>query len=418
MKQLETSRPLQEIAAEALPVTVLTPSGERDINRVISALQQAPEWPCFAEPALAFCRALGEQLLANTITRERPDIVALAFWLRNSQLQQMYNEFSGLHPSRVARGLIFQIAPGNVDTVFVYSLLLAFLLGNRTLVKVSSRTGASAELIIQAMNQLLAHPQHRACAERIAIIQYASQAAVTQRLSELAQLRVIWGGNQTIAAIQAITAEKAIEDVVFPNRHSAALINASTVNRDNIANVVDSFCKDSLVYAQQACSSPRCLLWLGKDKDITRAQQLFWPRFQQQAGLIAEAMDDADCFQREVFRQRVAVELGQQCAQVFTGCALRLITQAAVNKLMASHCGLQVFFELQLPILEALEERLDDDFQTLACFGVDPGEVEAALSNLGRDRLKRLVPLGQALTFSHHWDGINLLDRFSQQEGL
>ncbi len=56
---------------------------------------------------------------------------------------------------RFPQGLVFHIAPGNADTVFVYSWALAALAGNRNVVRVSERGGAATEAVLSALAQSL-----------------------------------------------------------------------------------------------------------------------------------------------------------------------------------------------------------------------------------------------------------------------
>ena len=106
---------------------------------------------------------------------------------------------------RFPQGLVFHIAPGNADTVFVYSwalAALAALAGNRNAVRVSERGGAATEAVLSALAQSLdqADPVV-AGTQRIVSYDHLDEAA-TAELSAACDLRVLWGSDQAITDIR------------------------------------------------------------------------------------------------------------------------------------------------------------------------------------------------------------------------
>ena len=70
-------------------------------------------------------------LLKQNTVREYPEIIALAFWFRQAHLAQI----SAAIPTEIKNKKVhrvFHIAPANVDTVFMYSVLLSILCAIRT----------------------------------------------------------------------------------------------------------------------------------------------------------------------------------------------------------------------------------------------------------------------------------------------
>ncbi len=56
------------------------------------------------------------------------------------------------------RGNVFHVPPANVDTIFVYSWALSALAGNHNVVRISERSAAAAETILDALNGTLPRP--------------------------------------------------------------------------------------------------------------------------------------------------------------------------------------------------------------------------------------------------------------------
>lgn len=92
------------------------------------------------------------------------------------------------------RGVALHFAPGNVDTIFLYSALLAVLMGNRNFARISSRQSPQIELLIRVLKQILTDPEHTLMRSRLLIIRYGHNEHITRELSAHCDLRVIWGG--------------------------------------------------------------------------------------------------------------------------------------------------------------------------------------------------------------------------------
>ena len=75
-------------------------------------------------------------------------------------------------------------------------------------------------------------------------------------------------------------------------------------------------------------------------------------------------------------------------------------------------------YEFFTKSLDDLVHNFSETDQTLTYYGFQQNEIkEFALKLRGR-ALDRIVPVGQALTFSHIWDGYNLTEVFSREISL
>jgi hypothetical protein len=358
---------------------------------------------------MAFCQQFSEALLANTKTRQQPDLIALAYWLRKANIITMRTDFETLpnYQQRVAAGVVFHIAPGNIDTIFVYSMILSLIMGNPTIVRLPSQLGVSAQLIIDQL-AAFTEPFLR---NRLCLLQYAYDDAITSALSEQADLRIIWGGDNTIQHIQSLPLKYSCGDIVFPDRYSAALFNAEAVLSEDIEALVRLFYRDVVTFSQQACSSPKTIYWLGGSETINKAQEKFWALFEQ---LVEDEtlLTDEQYFERECYKQRLAIEMGASVSLTQDGKVLRISCDTISEELERQHCGNLSLFEIKLKDLSALNNHLGDHYQTLTTWGIVADEIDRLVKK--HACLKRVVAVGSALSFSHHWDGINLLSALSQ----
>ena len=75
-----------------------------------------------------------------------------------------------------------------------------------------------------------------------------------------------------------------------------------------------------------------------------------------------------------------------------------------------SHTGLWVLLSKQINNLDEIE--LFEHCQTVTVSGVDKPDC-LTWSEITLQPMKRIVPAGQALAFSHIWDGIDLIEKLS-----
>ena len=103
-----------------------SPNKIENIEDIPLNFQNDVYWKPFDSRSIEYVNVISREILAYPGIKEFPDLVALGYWFRKanvSRLEKLYqnNQF------RLGRGLAFHIAPGNVDTLFVYSFLLSLL---------------------------------------------------------------------------------------------------------------------------------------------------------------------------------------------------------------------------------------------------------------------------------------------------
>ena len=313
--------------------------------------------------------------------------------------------------------MALHFAPGNVDTIFLYSAMLSVLAGNVTVVRVSSRASPQIELLTRVLNAVLQDPAFSAVAARIRIVRYAHDAAVTAALSAACDLRVIWGGDASVREIRAFPLSPRARDLPFPDRWSLSVIDAGALTAPDVdlSAVARAFANDAYWFGQMACSSPRLVLWHGDAAQAQAAARIFWPEVQRQAQSFAPGMQAVQFMDKLVAQCSAAIDGTAQHIRQTGG---NLVSVAGMDPLRLPesallHIGGGLFWEAHLPDLHALTPLLDRRSQTISSFGMgtqtwtDWVQQEAAL-------IDRIVPLGQALQFDTVWDGQDLLRDFTR----
>ncbi|TWO67901.1 gamma-glutamyl phosphate reductase [Caenimonas sedimenti] len=392
------------------------------LDAAVGRMAALPAWRPFDDRAMCFVAAFSRRLAMDTAARPYPELLALAHWFRGARLRELAarQQAGDAASFAVGRGLAFHLAPANVDSIFMYSWLLSALAGNANIVRVSQKPSPQVDRFVAALHATLADPAvGHAMTGRLLLLTYPHEAEVTRAISQAAQLRVVWGGDATVAAIRAIPLRPTAAELVFPDRFSAAAFDAAAVLAADDAGLVKlagAFYNDAFWFAQQACSSPRVLHWVGSAADIDAAKARFWSALGAELTRRAPDNTAAMTMARVVAAFDYAARGAVTVNEAPTGFPLRLHLQRPPDReLRDLHCGNGLFLEQSLASLATLAPQLDDRDQTLAVFGFGPAELQAFAAALPPRALDRIVPVGKALEFDAVWDGVDLLAAFSRR---
>ncbi|MCF2533494.1 acyl-CoA reductase [Yinghuangia soli] len=368
-----------------------------------------------------FLTAFGRTLLDPALIRRHPELAPLGFFLRRAELDAQLARLAepGTGSTRVLRfprGLVFHIPPANVDTIFVYAWALAALTGNRNVVRISPRSGPAAELILERLATAL-QDAHPAVAATQRMITYDRDDRITEALSAACDLRVVWGGDHSVASVRRAPLGPAARDLTFPDRASFAVVGADGwLAADPAARdqAVVGLYNDSYWFDQAACASPRALYWVG---DPTTAAEARTDLFERLAALLAargELPDPAMAVHKRVAAYGEAAA-GRAAALGFAADeALAVLDLADPLAAPRTWLGAGTFPTATVARLADLVPMLGRRDQTLSHFGIPEDELADFAAALAGRGIDRIVPFGAALSFAPLWDGYDLPREFTR----
>lgn len=369
-------------------------------------MPEAPVLPAFSKQAMTFLSKLSQILLRDK--RSSVDVKAYAYWIRRASLEAAIQE--GDYQNRLGRGVALHIAPSNVPVNFAVSMTSSLLAGNCTVVRVSSKPFPQVDLICEAMSRLLSGD----CGDMrpyICVLRHEHNAEITQALSAMCDLRVIWGGDRTIETIrQAALPPRAVE-MAFADRYSIAVIDADAYLEYDSKEIAKKFYTDTYYTDQNACSSPRLVVWLGKC--VPYAREHFWNAL-------------GELVQRDYPMQPIQAvdKYSAVCALGMSRPGVRyvpgdtLVVRAELDRLTADvmdyKCGGGCFFEYTAQELNEIVPVLTKRCQTVAVLGVDREQVRKLVFTSGVRGVDRIVPLGGTMELSFIWDGFKMVESMSR----
>ena len=366
---------------------------------------QKPNIP-FAEEVLAFTQSLSKRLVK---LRHLPEVVALGYWLRKANIAQMQQQFEASNTGKIvrARGLVFHIAPSNVDTIFVYSWMLSLLAGNKNVIRISSK--AEVNELLQVVLEEVA--KFETVSITTMICTYSHEEQATALLSEACHTRIIWGGDETVKAIRQVPLAPLANELAFPDRFSIAILNSERVlelNENELDALLEKFYNDVFWFDQMACSSPRLVIWQGE------AVPKFWTQFEQKIKQKNyELLAATQVLKYTTSLQLAAESHVEKVAPTTYFSRVQLQNVPAIAR--EQHCGGGLFYEYEIETLADLANIVIDKDQTLAYYGFEKPELSELAMCIQTRGLDRIVPVGQALDFSGVWDGQSFLTSFTRE---
>lgn len=376
--------------------------------------QTSPHQP-FSPQSVDFLASLSRNLLAWPGLRDHPDVATFAFWIRRASLEAL-RESHGCSGTRLGRGLVFHVTPGNVPVNFAYSLAAGLLAGNANIVRVPSRNYRQVEIVSSAIASLQEQDQYAHMRYRIALIKYdRTYTSPTDALSKMCDVRVIWGGDESVFDVRRSPLKARAYDVTFPDRYSIAVIGADAyLEVSNKRKVAQDFYNDTYLLDQNACSAPHLVLWLGSDISVREARRQFWLELNQVAMQRYDLSGTAAIGKLTTAYKYASTHPETNISRSQNN-YLNIVTIPELSDDLDSsrgNCG--IFFEYSASEIDSLAEIVNTKYQTLAYLGVDPQKVRSFVMDNQLKGIDRIVPIGKTLDFSLDWDGYSLIDSLSR----
>lgn len=401
------------------PVRVRAPHDtERELLDVIADVQASPVLAPFDDLLVDYVAEFSRRL--GRSARGYAEIQALAFWMRRAELVRMRDEFAALATDRtmlMPRGIVFHIPPSNVDTIFIYSWLLALLCGNRNVVRLSSRSTEQTDLILGVIQELAHDPRFHTVTRSTAMLTYGHDDAITGVLSAAADLRVIWGGDGTVEAIRRSPLAPHASDLTFPDRVSLAVLDAAAIaslDDPGLDELAERFYNDAYWFNQLGCSSPRTVVWVGDDERAAAAETRFFKAVHAVArrkGLVVEA---GTAIAKLTHGYSAAITERVSRVRGF-GNEVLVVDTERLSPLPADFVGAGTFHSARVDALVDVAAIVTRRHQTLSHEGFSTERLVEFVDVLRGRGIDRLVPIGEALTFNRYWDGNDLFQSFTRR---
>ena len=377
---------------------------------IVEDVFNAPSKEPFSEDIIDFLNDLSKEIMNRKESKQYSDLITFAFWIRKSSIIQMKEKYYKNEDITLGRGVSFHIAPSNVPVNFAYSLVVGLITGNKNIVRVPSKDFPQVEAIANAINETL--KSHKEIGKYILLVRYDRDKDINDFFSSKTDTRVIWGGDNTISEIRKSPLPPRSNEITFADRYSLTIINSDEyLNIDDKKRVANDFYNDTYFTDQNACTSPRIVIWTGNK--IDEAKETFWSELHKLVKSKYVFQDIQGVNKLTSGYLLSALEDGCKIEEQSDNLIVRVKVPRVTRQLMDLIDNSGYFFEYDCSDLtDVIEICNDKKCQTIGYLG-ETEEIKNLVSK-GVQGIDRVVPIGKTMDFDLIWDGYDLLTNMTR----
>ena len=374
-----------------------------------------------SEQVCEFLGELSKRIQKDKEAKQYPDVLSFAFFCRSGNIKRLKTEFEDGRV-RLGKGNVFHIAPSNIPINFAFTYVFGLLAGNANIVRVSAtKQYQQVDIVCRILNQMFEEEAYREIKNYTAIITYERNQEITDALSGLADARVIWGGNETIADIRKSPLKPRCTEITFADRFSFGIISAEQILDDTeeaIKKLAKDFYNDTYLMDQNACSTPHLIIWDTRNcKQVTEAKNRFWQAVYEES--LKYDLAEIKVSDKYVMTCKYAIELSNIRELKRYENYLYVYTLASLTDSITRLRGkFGLFFEYEAEDLAMLGKYINETVQTCAYYGIDKQELAEMIVKNHWTGIDRIVPFGKTLDVGTYWDGYDIVASLSRIIGV
>lgn len=358
-----------------------------------------------------FLSDVSREILRSKECREYPDVITFGYFCRKGSIRKVL-KVSQSEFNRYGWGFAMHIAPSNVPINFAFSFVFGLLSGNNNLVRLPSNTWPQVELLVSIFEVVVKSLKYNVLKKNNAFIRTERDSPKLQEIIANCDALIVWGGDTTVSTFRQLDKKPRCVELYFPDRKSSLIINAEIINssnEDDLNKLALDFFNDTYIVDNNACSSPRRILWVGDNNTIFSARDKFWLAVNQvieykdyELDVIAK-LDKYLDIMKSVEIKKSAISVKKISENIWL---TNRDEEVVIGRLGR-------FSESEFSKLSHALKALNNDEQTLTYTGFEKGYIKKTVMESGV-LLDRIVPIGSALDIGFIWDGIDVLQRLSR----
>ncbi len=372
----------------------------------------------YSDLAIEFLDELSVLLRKSVKPGEYPDIISLAFWCRRGNILKLKEKALGVDSS-LGKGLVFHITPSNIPVNFAFSFFFGLLSGNANIVRVPSKDYPQTDIICGAIAKAFSDEKYNKIKAGTAFVKYGHNEEITDRLSLMADARIIWGGDDSIKAIRKSPLKSKATEIVFADRYSFGVISEAAVAKasdEEIKNLAHSFYNDTYLMDQNACSTPHLIVWIkDSDREGVDLRKRFWQAVYEEAGHYAlepiKTVDKFTDYCNMAMKGDIDISYTNRWDNLLYVIGLEKLNQDIA--VLRGRFGM--FYETSICEINQLASYINSKVQTVMYYGIDKEEIKNMVLDNGLTGIDRIVPFGRALDIGVFWDGYDIIGQLSRR---
>ena len=370
----------------------------------------------FNKITINFFDELSIKIFENKEIRNYPDLASFGFFCREANINYLKKKYSTFLENRYGRGLVLHFTPSNVPLNFAYSLFFGLITGNTNVIRLSTKFHNQSKILINIINKLLNKKKFKSLQKKINIIRYDKSEGITKHLSSICDVRIIWGGNETINQIRNNPIPPGSYDVTFADKYSICIISSREyLKKKQFKKEAISFFNDTLFYDQNACTSPKIVVWHGNKKNNKFASEIFWNEFEKiikSKKYSIEGNWNYEKFYKEI---KSIIDLNSIIKENKLSSIKRIKLKKIPKKINEYFTPGGFFIEFDFKKFQEIRKLFSPKVQTLTYIGFEGNYLKKKLNLIKFKSVDRLVPNGKSSDMGLEWDGYDIIFQISKK---
>lgn len=377
-------------------------------SETVKQMRTVPSFVPFDERVVMFLNTISGKLLKTG--KGYSDVITFAFWCRKANIMAEKAKYD-TKELRLGRGIAFHSTPSNVPVNCAFSFAAGLLAGNPNIVRLPAKEYIQVDIICKAVREALEEmPEMK---PYVVFVKFPPVQEITDLFSGICATRIIWGGDMTIAEMRKSQLPPRAKEITFADRHSILVMRSEAIcEAGNIDRIAQEFYNDTYFSDQNACTSPRIIVWLGDKKP--EAKEKFWNAVHKLAVseytlAPVQSVGKLAALYNAAVQRDIRLEKGED------NFVYRVHIDKLDSELPALKYNSGYFFEYDAEKIEEIVPVCTNKCQTMTYYGLSKEEISDFISSSAPHGIDRAVPVGKSMDFTLVWDGYDLIRELSRR---
>ena len=386
-------------------------------EKILNLKFKSQNFEPYSDLLCEFVSEISKGILSLNNIKNYPELFEFAFWCRKSNIKKKQDDFKSKYKNRKCLGTIFHVPPSNIPTNFAYSFIFGILTGNSNIIRISKNLEPHSTIFLKIISNLK-KKKYNKIINSTYFLNYERDEKINKKISNLVDARMIWGSNNTIDTFKNYLTKPNCRDFNFFERFSICMLNAdkiNLINKKELKNLTHNFYNDTYLTNQAACSSPRIIYWIGKNKD--KAKNKFWKNLYNYNLSKKSFLTEFISMDKELFAKINFVKIKKFIKSYENN--NNIINIINLKKMPANIDNLKgnngFFYQFDLNKIKEIKRYLNRNYQTLTYYGFSKQDISKNLLSNNLKGIDRIVPVGQSLNLDLNWDGFDLNNSLTRE---
>ena len=236
---------------------------------------------CPDEIIIHLLAQFGKEIIKDPSLVSIPGLSYLSLWLRRENLHAIYHVNlekipgtkdpisvdSRIEMIHVPRGIVCHWIAGNIPLLGFFSLVLAALGKNASILKIHPSVYKYLNPLLQKLEQVIVNINGVSYSgsiitSAVSLVSFPGRAeSLSRDFSLSADCRVIYGSDEAVQTISSLPHQVHADTIVYGPKYSFAVFDKDAISSPDFPSMLKKLAQDIVLYNQAACSSPHTVFF-------------------------------------------------------------------------------------------------------------------------------------------------------------